>query len=75
MKSITFNQQPEAATGFDLFRLSKGKEIVDICSNTLRSYHGEGLAFYKKGKAVFISKNELARFIRSKSVQQPVRAS
>ena len=50
---------------FDLFRLSKSKEVVDLAPNTLRAYHAEGLAFYKKGKAVFVSKAEVAAFIRS----------
>ena len=50
---------------FDLFRLSKSKRIVDISPNTLRSYFNEGLPFYKKGKATFVSKTELANFIRS----------
>ena len=53
--------------GFDLFRLSKSKEVVDVCSNTLRSYFKEGLPFYRRGKAVFISKLELAAFIRGRS--------
>ena len=51
---------------FDLFRLSKGKSEVDVCANTLRSYHAHGLPFYRKGRAVFISKSELAAFIRSR---------
>jgi hypothetical protein len=51
-------------TGFDLFRLSKAKEAVDICSNTLRSYNRDGLPFYRRGKAVFISKIELEQFLR-----------
>jgi hypothetical protein len=51
---------------FDLFRLSKSKDVVDICSNTLRSYEKEGLPFYKKGKAVYVSKSELEQFIRLK---------
>jgi len=52
-------------SGFDLFRLSKSKEIVDVCSNTLRSYFKQGLPFYNRGKAVFVSKTELAAFIRN----------
>ena len=52
---------------FDLFRLSKSKETVDICSNTLRSYHRQGLPFYRQGNAVFISRTELVQFIRSKN--------
>jgi hypothetical protein len=50
-------------SGFDLFRLSKGKEIVDVCPNTLRAYNKQGLPFYHRGKAIFISKAELALFI------------
>jgi hypothetical protein len=52
-------------SGFDLFRLSKSKEIVDVCSNTLRSYFKLGLPSYNRGKAVFVSKAELAAFIRN----------
>jgi len=52
-------------TGFDLFRLSKSKEVVDVCSNTLRSYFKQGLPCYTRGKAVFVSKGELAAFIRA----------
>lgn len=48
---------------FELFRLSKSKGAVDICPNTLRSYFKEGLPFYKRGKAVFVSRSELAQFI------------
>jgi hypothetical protein len=55
--------QPVQAAGFDLARLSKSKETVDICSNTIRSYAKRGLPLYRQGKAVFFSKAELARFI------------
>ena len=54
-------------TGFDLFRLSKSKDIVDVSANTLRSYNREGLPFYRQGKAIFISKSELEAFIRFRS--------
>ncbi len=50
-------------SGFDLFRLSKSKEVVDVCSNTLREYNRQGLPFYHRGKAIFVSKTELAQFI------------
>jgi hypothetical protein len=50
---------------FDLFRLSKSKVTVDICPNTLRSYHARGLPFYRQSKAVFVSRTELEAFIRS----------
>jgi len=58
--------EPKAADGFDLFRLTKSKQSVDVSPNTLRAYHEQGLAFYRRGKAVFVSKAELAAFIRSK---------
>jgi hypothetical protein len=47
-----------------MFRLSKSKEVADVCPNTLRSYFKQGLPFYQRGKAVFVSKAELAAFIR-----------
>lgn len=49
-----------------MFRLSAAKKTVDICANTLRSYHAHRLRFYRVGKAVFISKTELVAFIRAK---------
>jgi len=56
-------QQPQPVN-FGMFRLSKSKETVDVCPNTLRQYHREGLPFYKRGKAVFVSMAELEDFIR-----------
>jgi hypothetical protein len=64
MKSKLLIDCQSGETSFDLFRLSKSKEVVDVCPNTLRSYFGQGLKFYKQGKAVFVSKVELAAFIR-----------
>ena len=64
MKATGFNSAQSSETSFDLFRLSKSKEVVDVCPNTLRSYFDQGLRFYKQGKAVFVSKTELAAFIR-----------
>lgn len=49
---------------FDLFRLSKAKQIVDVCPNTIRDYFRRGLPKYTQGKAIFISKHELESFIR-----------
>jgi hypothetical protein len=51
--------------GFDLFRLSRSKDVVDVCSNTLREYHRQGLPFYRNGRAVFVSKSELEQFLRA----------
>ena len=58
-----------AGAGFDLFRLSRAKQVVDICANTIRAYHTEGLPLYKRGKAVFVSRAELDAFIRAKANQ------
>jgi len=51
--------------GFDLFRLSKSKEIVDLAPNTLRTYFKRGLNAYRSGKIVFVSKSELESFLRN----------
>ncbi len=52
--------------GFDLFRLSKSKDIVDISPNTLRDFNRRGhLNFYRTGKATFVSRAELDQFSRS----------
>jgi len=55
-----------ASESFDLVRLTKSKPAVDLCSNTIRQYARNGLPLYRKGKAVFFSKAELAVFIRAK---------
>ena len=55
--------QTRAQESFELFRLSKSKAAVDVCPNTIRSYFKQGLPCYKRGKAVFVSRSELAQFI------------
>ena len=65
MSAATFNQQ-QSTESFDLFRLSKSKEVVDLAPNTLRTYHTDGgLPFYRNGKTVFVSKAEVATYIRN----------
>jgi hypothetical protein len=51
---------------FEMQRLTRSKETVDICPNTIRSYATQGLRLYRVGKAVFFSKTELEQFIRTK---------
>lgn len=77
MKSINvINSNDGESAGFDLARLTNSKTTVDICSNTLRTYFKDGLPCYRRGKAVFFSKAELARFIRNPaSFQKPGRRS
>ena len=66
MNTISFMpNQNQSTAGWDLVRLSKSKQSVDLCSNTLRAYHKAGLPFYQRGKVVFFSKTELAMFIRA----------
>jgi hypothetical protein len=60
MKSET-NQTGE--TDFPLFRLSKSKKVCDISPNTIRAYARQGLPLYRRGKAVFVAKADLAKFI------------
>ena len=57
--------QNQPAAGFDLFRLSKSKQAVDVCPNTIRGYAKQGLNLYRRGKAVFVSRAELHSFILS----------
>jgi len=52
------------ASSFDLFRLTKSKRAVDISPNTIRAYARQGLNIYKRGRAAYVSRNELANFIR-----------
>ena len=61
------NAPQTTADGWDLFRLSRAKSVVDISVNTLRAYHKMGLRFYRVGKSIFISKAELDAFIRTRS--------
>jgi hypothetical protein len=55
----------ESIQSFDLVRLTKSKKLVDLSPNTIRAYSHEGLALYRKGRAVFFSRAELENFIRS----------
>lgn len=50
---------------FDLFRLSKSKVAVDLAPNTLRAYFKDGLNFYKRGRAIFVSRAEVEAYIRN----------
>ena len=71
MKKIFTNSQTDHG-GFDMFRLSRSKATVDVSPNTLRAYFDGGLPFYRRGKAVFVSKSELAAFIRQHRVEAAV---
>jgi hypothetical protein len=67
MNFATNQAQDGAGAGFDLFRLSRSKQVADLSPNTIRAYHAEGLPLYKRGKSVFVSRSELDAFIRSKT--------
>jgi hypothetical protein len=52
------------ANSFDLFRISKSKEAVDISPNTIRKFARQGgLRIYRRGKNSFASKIELRAFL------------
>ncbi len=51
---------------FDLVRINKAKDTVDLCANTIRSFAKQGLRLYKAGKNTFFSKVELRAFIISR---------
>jgi len=50
---------------FPLFRISHAKAEVGMSPNTVRSMIADGLPSYKRGKMLFVSKDELAAFITS----------
>jgi hypothetical protein len=70
MKAISSSVGQGQATSFDLFRIQRARQEVGICINTLRAYRKDGLPFYKDGKKVYVSKSELAAFIRARSLPQ-----
>jgi hypothetical protein len=49
---------------FDLVRISQAKKSCQVSPNTIRAYAREGLNLYRKGRAVFFSRAELADHIR-----------
>ena len=64
------NAIPSIQPRFDFFRLTKGKDEVDIAPNTLRKYNRQGLRFYtvKGDRCVYVSRSELENFIRTNTV-------
>ena len=54
------------SSNFDMARLSKSKQTVDVCPNTIREYARQGLNIYRLGKAAYFSKAELEQFIRTR---------
>ena len=52
---------------FDLVRLSKSKQAVDLAPNTIRAFAQKGLRLFRHGKMVFFSRSELAALIRERA--------
>jgi hypothetical protein len=63
----TQNTFQQHGAGFDLTRLSRSKQAVDLAPNTVRAYARQGLNIYRMGKAAFFSKAELEQFIRTRA--------
>jgi hypothetical protein len=59
--------QNSEAVNFDLVRLGKSKEVVDLSPNTIRAYSRAGLRIFKSGKMVFFSRSELEVFIKARA--------
>lgn len=59
---------PMTENSFDLVRITHTKEEVDISTEMIRAYCRQGLRLYKVGKAAFISRTELADFIKSHAI-------
>jgi hypothetical protein len=72
MNATQFNIKQGGDSGFDLERLTKSKDSVDLAPNTIRAYAKKGLPLYRCGKAVFFSKSELAQFIRQAGSAAPI---
>jgi hypothetical protein len=68
MNAVAFNRvQHNVEPPFDLVRLSKSKQSVDLCSNTIRAFFTQGLPCYPLGKMRFFSRAELAEFIKNRA--------
>jgi hypothetical protein len=52
---------------WDLCRIGRAKEIVDLCPNTIRAYARRGLQIYNCGKVTLFSVRELEAFVRSRT--------
>lgn len=68
-RTDTTNQNADEAPGFDLVRLSKSKEVVDLAPNTIRAFAEQGLRLFRHGKMVFFSRSELANFIKTRGAE------
>jgi hypothetical protein len=65
--SINNVSKPQPSeTDFDLFRLGESKVTVNLSPNTLRSYNRQGLPFYGQGRTIFVSKKDLAAFLKNR---------
>jgi len=64
--NIFKNVQASESASFDLFRLSKSKQVVDLAPNTIRALNRKGLPIYRNGRIAFVSKSELEAFLKSK---------
>ena len=64
MSTQSSNIVQTADQNFDLVRLSKSKQAVDLAPNTIRAFAQKGLRLFRHGKMVFFSRSELAALIR-----------
>lgn len=70
MRDIERNDGQAKQPSFDLIRITKSKDTVDLAPNTIRSFAHQGLRIYKAGKAAFFSRSELEHFIRTHDTRE-----
>jgi hypothetical protein len=65
--SLDKSVQNGETVNFDLVRLSKSKQSVDLAPNTIRAFAEQGLRLFRSGKMVWFSRTELEHFIKSRA--------
>lgn len=63
------------AIKFDLVRITRTKQEIGICPNQIRKMATRGLKIYGEGRMRFVSRREVARFIRQQTLVLPTDAA
>lgn len=59
-----------APVSFDLFKLPRSSQEVQVSPNTLRKWNAEGkLNFYRQGKDLYASRSEILALMKSNPVR------
>ena len=52
---------------FDFVKVLRSKEVFDISPSTIKSWSSQGLKIYKVGNTRFVSRLDVAAFIRNQA--------